>query len=70
VWIVRSGAIVWRTNKNPDTRSRGLGGQANGSGLATCSVCGETQRVHWSPEIVLGQDIGITLEAFLGWINN
>ena len=35
-----------------------------------CSVCGETQRAHWSPEIVPGQDIGITLEAFLGWINN
>jgi transposase len=34
------------------------------------SVCGEIQRAHWSPEIVLGQDIGITLEAFLGWINN
>ena len=35
-----------------------------------CSVCGEIQRAHWSPEIVLGQDIGITLEAFLAWINN
>jgi transposase len=32
-------------------------------------VCRETQTADWSPEIVLGQDIGITLEAFLGWIN-
>jgi transposase len=35
-----------------------------------CSVCGETERAHWSPEIVPGQDIGITGQAFLGWINN
>jgi transposase len=27
--MVRSGAIVWRTNKNLNTTSRGLGGQAN-----------------------------------------
>jgi hypothetical protein len=27
--MVRSGAIVWRTNKNPNTTSRGVGGQAN-----------------------------------------
>ena len=67
--MVRSGAIVWRTNKNRNTTSRGVGGQANGSGFA-CSVCGETQSVHWSPEIVPGQDIGITGQAFLGWINN
>jgi hypothetical protein len=67
--MVRSGAILWRTNKNPNTTSRGLGGQANGSGFA-CSVCGETQRAHWSLEIVLGQHIGITGQAFLGWINN
>jgi transposase len=33
-------------------------------------MCGETQRADWSPEIVLGQDIGIRLQAFLGWINN
>ena len=34
-----------------------------------CSVCGETQTADSSPEIVLGQDIGIRLQAFLGWIN-
>ena len=72
--MVRSGAIVWRTNKNRNTTSRGVGGQANGSGFA-CSVCGETQRAHWSPEIVPGQDIGIiplfqktqNLNEFLTW---
>ena len=35
-----------------------------------CSVRGETQTADSSPEIVLGQDIGIRLQAFLGWINN
>jgi transposase len=35
-----------------------------------CSECGETQTADWSPEIVPGQDIGIRLQAFLGWINN
>jgi transposase len=33
-------------------------------------VCGETQTADCSPEIVLGQDIGIRLQAFLRWINN
>ncbi|MHC5718597.1 MAG: DUF6444 domain-containing protein [Nostoc sp.] len=35
-----------------------------------CSECGETQIADWSPDIVPGQDIGIRLQAFLGWINN
>jgi transposase len=35
-----------------------------------CSECGEIQTADWSPEIVPGQDIGIRLQAFLGWINN
>lgn len=35
-----------------------------------CSECGEKQTADWSPEIVPGQDIGIRLQAFLGWINN
>jgi transposase len=35
-----------------------------------CSECGETQKADWSPEIVPGQDIGVRLQAFLGWINN
>ena|SRR6476469_1760468 len=35
-----------------------------------CSECGETQTADWSAEIVPGQDIGIRLQAFLGWLNN
>jgi transposase len=35
-----------------------------------CRKCGETQTADWSPEIVPGQDIGVRLQAFLGWINN
>ena len=35
-----------------------------------CSECGETQTADGWPEIVPGQDIGIRLQAFLGWINN
>lgn len=35
-----------------------------------CSQCGSTQTADWSPEIVPGQDIGIRLQAFLGWANN
>jgi transposase len=35
-----------------------------------CTECGETQTADWSPDIVPGQDIGIRLQAFLGWINN
>lgn len=35
-----------------------------------CSECGETQTAEWSADIVPGQDIGIRLQAFLGWINN
>ena len=34
-----------------------------------CSVCGEIQTADSSPEIVPGQDIGIRLQAFLGWSN-
>ncbi|MEO3703789.1 hypothetical protein [Trichormus azollae] len=33
-------------------------------------MCGETQRADCSPEIVPVQDIGIRLQAFLGWLNN
>jgi transposase len=35
-----------------------------------CSQCGEAQTADWSSDIVPGQDIGIRLQAFLGWINN
>lgn len=35
-----------------------------------CSNCGHKQAAEWSSDIVPGQDIGIKLQAFLGWINN
>lgn len=35
-----------------------------------CSKCGSRQTAEESPQIVPGQDIGIRLQAFLGWINN
>jgi len=35
-----------------------------------CSQCGNEKTADWSPDLVPGQDIGIRLQAFLGWINN
>jgi len=35
-----------------------------------CEHCGNVQASDWSPELVPGQDIGVRLQAFLGWINN
>lgn len=35
-----------------------------------CQGCGNSQTADWSPDIVPGQDIGIKLQAFLGWVNN
>ena len=35
-----------------------------------CQNCGNSQAADWSSDIVPGQDIGIKLQAFLGWINN
>jgi transposase len=35
-----------------------------------CERCGNLQTANWSPDIVPGQDLGIRLQAFLGWINN
>lgn len=35
-----------------------------------CCKCGNSQRADWSGDLVPGQDIGIRLQAFLGWINN
>jgi transposase len=35
-----------------------------------CSGCGNPQTADWSADIVPGQDIGIKLQAFLGWVNN
>jgi len=35
-----------------------------------CCGCGNLQSGDWSADIVPGQDIGIKLQAFLGWVNN
>lgn len=35
-----------------------------------CECCGNLQTEDWSTDIVPGQDIGVRLQAFLGWINN
>ena len=35
-----------------------------------CDRCGNLQAADWSSDIVPGQDIGIKLQAFLGWVNN
>ncbi|BAZ08726.1 transposase IS66 [Calothrix sp. NIES-4071] len=35
-----------------------------------CSSCGNKQTADWAPDIVPGQDIGVKLQAFLGWVNN
>lgn len=35
-----------------------------------CQGCGELQTAGWSPEMIPGQDLGVRLQAFLGWINN
>ena len=35
-----------------------------------CAECGNLQAADWSIDIVPGQDIGIKLQAFLGWVNN
>jgi transposase len=35
-----------------------------------CECCGNVQTSDWSPDIVPGQDIGVRLQAFLGWMNN
>ena len=35
-----------------------------------CERCGNLQTEDWSLDIVPGQDIGVRLQAFLGWINN
>lgn len=38
----------------------------------TCQseCCGNIQAAQWSPEIIPGQDLGIKLQSFLGWVNN
>jgi transposase len=35
-----------------------------------CHACGNSQTADWSSKIVPGQDLGIRLQGFLGWINN
>ena len=35
-----------------------------------CQHCGTLQSANWSPEIVPGQDLGVRLQAFLGWMGN
>ena len=35
-----------------------------------CECCGNVQTASWSPDIVPGQDLGVKLQAFLGWVNN
>lgn len=35
-----------------------------------CHICGNSQTANWSSKIVPGQDLGIRLQGFLGWINN
>lgn len=35
-----------------------------------CEHCGNPQTADWSIDMVPGQDIGVRLQAFLGWTNN
>ena len=35
-----------------------------------CECCGNIQTASWSPDIIPGQDLGIRLQSFLGWVNN
>ena len=35
-----------------------------------CQHCGNLQTAGWSKDLVPGQDLGVRLQAFLGWINN
>ncbi|BAY91235.1 MULTISPECIES: IS66 family transposase [unclassified Tolypothrix] len=35
-----------------------------------CEYCGNIQTASWSQDIIPGQDLGISLQAFLGWANN
>jgi transposase len=35
-----------------------------------CQHCENLQTADWSADIVPGQDLGVRLQAFLGWINN
>jgi transposase len=35
-----------------------------------CECCGNLQTAPWPQEIIPGQDLGTSLQAFLGWANN
>lgn len=35
-----------------------------------CEYCLKLQTASWSTDIVPGQDLGVRLQAFLGWLNN
>ncbi len=35
-----------------------------------CECCGNLQVAHWPENIIPGQDLGISLQALLGWVNN
>jgi transposase len=35
-----------------------------------CECCGNLQAADWTEDIIPGQDLGISLQAFLGWVNN
>ena len=35
-----------------------------------CECCGNLQAADWPEDIIPGQDLGISLQAFLGWVNN
>ena len=35
-----------------------------------CSGCGAVTSAEWSPNIIPGQDLGVKLQAFLGWLGN
>ncbi len=35
-----------------------------------CTQCGTTCAADWSPEIIPGQDLGVRLQALIGWLGN
>ena len=35
-----------------------------------CNCCGGVSAAPWSPKIIAGQDLGVKLQAFLGWLGN
>lgn len=35
-----------------------------------CQNCGATESADWSPAMIPGQDLGLKLQAFLGWMGN